>query len=99
MSQKEARDFSSGINYGVGDLALKDGILYVFTSQHSAGAWDADDVAEYDTNEINELTRILAGMDNAVKATEYVGTIKLIPSIIEGTRYKYILTDAPDPRK
>ena len=45
-----------------------------------------------------QLTRILAGMDNATKAADYADTIVLDAEQIAGTRYKYILTNANDPR-
>ena len=51
-----------------------------------------------DYTEQQNLTRILAGMDNAEAASDYADTIVFAPNQITGTRYKYILTNAPDPR-
>lgn len=48
--------------------------------------------------EESQLTRILAGIDNATEAADYADTIVFEPSQIEGTRYKYTLTSAADPR-
>ena len=95
---QEAREFSSSTAYASGDFVLYEGMLYKFTAAHSAGAWTGSDVAAFDDDTDQELTRILAGMDNAEKATAYAGTVVFEPSLIEGTRYKYVLTNAPDPR-
>ena len=56
----------------------------------------ADENVDY-TKE-SQLTRILTGMNTATKAADYADTVKFTPEQIEGTRYKYILTNAPDPR-
>ena len=45
-----------------------------------------------------EVTRILNGMDSAEKAADYADTVIFEPVAITGTRYKYTLTNAPDPR-
>jgi hypothetical protein len=94
----EARDFSTGTNYAKGNLCMYGGILYRFTAAHPAGAWTGSDVEEVDNTTEQELTRILAGINNAEKAADYADTVVFAPSQIEGTRYKYILTNAPDPR-
>ena len=52
-----------------------------------------------DYTEQQNLTRILSGMDNADKASDYADTVVFSPSLIEGTRYKYVLTNARDPRE
>lgn len=93
-----AANFSTVKAYAKDDLCLYDGVLYKFTSSHSAGAWSGTDVQAVDGNEQQDLTRILSGMDNAVKATAYVGTVVFEPALISGTKYKYILTNALDPR-
>lgn len=38
--------FIPNLSYVVGDYVVNDGFLYVFTSNHPAGQWDEDDVAE-----------------------------------------------------
>lgn len=38
--------FSPYSTYSVGDYVVNEGFLYVFTSNHPAGQWDEDDVAE-----------------------------------------------------
>ena len=55
-------------------------------------------MASTDYSEQQDLTRILAGMDNAEKAADYGETIVFAPQQITGTRYKYMLTNAEDPR-
>ena len=95
---KTASNFRATRNYSSGDLCLYGGVLYIFTSAHSAGAWTGNDAAAYDKNVESEVTRIISGTDAAKKATEYAGTVVFAPEQISGPRYKYVLTDAPDPR-
>ena len=57
----------------------------------------AEETVDY--TEQRNLTRILAGMDNATEAADYADTIVFSPVQITGTRYKYTLTNAPDPRE
>ena len=45
-----------------------------------------------------EITRIITGTNSAEKASDYADTVVFEPTLIEGTRYKYVLTNAPDPR-
>ena len=45
-----------------------------------------------------EITRIITGDNSAKKASDYADTVVFEPAEIESTRYKYILTNAPDPR-
>ena len=94
----EAREFSTATNYVTGDLVLYGGKLYRFISNHSAGAWNGNDVAAVDDNIQQQVSRIMAAYENAQKAVAYAGTVVFAPSAISGTRYKYILTNAPDPR-
>lgn len=49
-----------------------------------------------DYTEQQDLTRIIAAMDNAEAAVDYAGTIVFEPEQITGTRYKYVLTGAAD---
>ena len=96
---KTAASFLTTANYSAGDLVLYDGKLYVFTSNHSAGAWDDSDVATYDNLTELDVARIIAGSENAQKATAYVDTISIsVQAIVSGSRYKGILTNAEDPR-
>lgn len=95
---REARDFSTTRAYAAGDLVMYGGVLYRFTASHSAGAWTGSDAAAVDQSVEQELTRIMAGADNARKATAYAGTVVFAPSQISGTRYKYVFTNADDPR-
>ena len=41
LSTSMADAFSQSASYAVGDLCMKDGILYKCTQAHSAGAWNA----------------------------------------------------------
>ena len=93
---REVYPFSSGRNYGIGDLTLHDGIIYEFIAFHAAGGWDEDDVRPYDVN--GDYNRILAAMDTAIKYSAYADTMVFAPSQISGTRYKYVFTNAEDPR-
>lgn len=52
-----------------------------------------------DYTEQRNITRILTGMDEATKAADYADTVVFEPVQISGTRYKYTLTNAPDPRQ
>lgn len=94
----EARKFKTTQAYAVGDLVLYEGKLYRFTSNHSAGAWNTGHVTAVDNGTVSELGRILNGTDRAKKATAYVNTLVFAPAQITGTRYKYVLTNAVDPR-
>ena len=94
----EVREFSTSQSYSAGNLTIYEGKLYRFITSHSAGAWNSAEVIAVDQNEQQDLTRILTGMDNAEKAIAYAGTVIMEPALIEGTRYKYIMTNAPDPR-
>ena len=99
MASKEAREFDTGTAYATGDLVLHAGRLYRFTANHSAGAWNSSQVTAVDSNYENRIERILAGMDNAADAADFVNTLVFEPEQITGTRYKYILTNAVDPRE
>ena len=99
MAAKVATELSTSAAYAVDDLVLYGGVLYRFTSAHTAGAWNSSQVTAVDNNKEDDITRILVGMDNADKAADYADTVVFAPSQIEGTRYKYVLTDAPDPRQ
>ena len=57
----------------------------------------AEETVDY--TEQRNVTRILTGMNSATKASDYADTIVFEPSQISGTRYKYTLTNAPDPRE
>lgn len=101
MAANVAAQFSTSSAYAVGDLALYDGNLFRFTSSHSAGSWNPAHVSAVDggTDVQRELTRILSGMDNADKAADYADTVVFAPEQISGTRFRYFLTDAADPRE
>ena len=99
MAANVAAQFSTAIAYAKGDLVLYGGVLYKFTAAKSAGTWNASKVEAVDSHTEQDLTRILAGMDNAESATAYANTVVFEPDQITGTRYKYIFTNAPDPRE
>ena len=96
--ENTAERFKTTVNYAAGDLCLYNGRLYIFTSSHSAGAWDEDDVKAYDRNIENDITRIISGYENAVNAAGFVNTVVYEMSQMTGTRYKLVATNAPDPR-
>ena len=99
MAANVATEFSTSAAYAVNDLVLYGGVLYKFTSAHTAGAWNSSQTTAVDSSTEQQLTRILAGMDNADKAADYADTVVFAPAQITGTRYKYVLTNAPDPRQ
>ena len=99
MATNVAAEFNTGWTYAVNDLALYGGNLYRFTSAKTAGAWDSSKVTAVDDLKEEQITRILAGMDNAEAASDYADTIVFAPTQIKETRYKYVLTNAPDPRQ
>lgn len=49
-----APQFNAGVDYAARDLVCYDGKVYRFKKDHPAGAWDADDVAEYSLNGVIE---------------------------------------------
>lgn len=99
MAANVATEFSTSAAYAVNDLVLYGGVLYRFTSAHTAGSWNSSQVTAVDSSEEQQITRILAGMDNAEKASDYADTVVFAPTQITGTRYKYVLTNAHDPRQ
>ena len=99
MAAKVATEFSTTANYAINDMVLYGGVLYKFTGTHTAGEWNSSQATEVDSSKEQQITRIIAGMDNAEKAIDYVETITFEPVQIKGTRYKYVLTNAPDPRE
>lgn len=99
MAENVATEFSTSAAYAAKDLVLYGGVLYRFISAHTAGSWNPSHVTAVDSSKEQQITRILAGMDNAEKAADYEDTIVFSPAQISGTRYKYVLTNAPDPRQ
>jgi len=93
-----AAEFSTSTAYAAGDLCLYGGRLYIFTSAHSAGAWNDADAAEYDRSQEADVNRIIAGYKNAANAAGYVDTVVFGMTQVTGTRYKFTATNAPDPR-
>ena len=100
-----AADFSTSTAYTAGDLCLYGGKLYIFTSSHSAGAWDDDDaeaydksLEAYDKSLEGDINRVLAGYNNAMNAAGFVDTVVFGMSQVTGTRYKFTATNAADPR-
>lgn len=95
---REAREFSAAKAYAAGDLVLYGGVLFEFTAAHAAGAWNGNDAQAVDSSTERDITRILTGMSNAEKAAAFAETLVFEPGLITGTRYKYTLTNADDPR-
>lgn len=46
-----------------------------------------------------EITRLISAEYRATKDSDFVDTVVFSPTLIQGTRYKYVLTDAQDPRE
>lgn len=56
-----APDFSTETAYSAGDFVYHNGTLYVFTSNHAAGAWSTSDTQAVTVG--GEITTILGGID------------------------------------
>ena len=97
---KQAEQFSTSKTYAVGDVCLYGELLYRFTSAHT-GAWNSSHAVPVDNRRERQITRVVAGYDNTLEAVAYAQTIVFEPQLITGTdnRYRYILTNAEDPRK
>lgn len=93
-----AADFSTSTAYTAGDLCLYEGKLYIFTSSHSAGAWDDGDVEAFDRSLEKDINRVIAGYNNALNAAGFVDTVVFGMAQVTGTRYKFTATNAADPR-
>ena len=89
-----AEKFSSSRSYVIGDLCLYNGFLYIFTSMHSAGSWNSSDVKAYDDSTEEEIEIILAGYKRVLNDVAFANAAVFDVSQIEGTRYKYVLTNA-----
>lgn len=89
---KEAAPFSRTKAYATGDLTLYGGKLYEFTTNHSAGSWNANQVRAVDENIAGMATRVIAAYDNGMAAAAFAATVVFEPQSITGARYKYKLT-------
>ena len=90
---RTAQNFSPSASYAQGDLCLYNGYLFEFKTSHS-GAWDADDVDPYDSTMEQDITRIISGCNNAIMATAFANSLVMQPVLIEGNRYRFILSNA-----
>ena len=88
----EAAKFSESVSYSAGNYCLKDGYLYRFTANHS-GAWDEDDAERVDTDIGTQVNIVLQTYTALIHASEFSESLVFEPSMIEGTRYKYTLTN------
>lgn len=90
------KPFSTSKAYAVGDTCIYNGKLYVFTSAHSAGAWNNAHASESDPYHFmrgtNANTR--STMYNSLsKGTEITDKAGVSVSNSDGTCYAYILID------
>lgn len=60
-NKAKAKDFSDGATYHKGDEVLKDGKLYVFKEEHSAGSWNEGHVEEIGTKGDADFLKINDG--------------------------------------
>ena len=88
----EAANFSASKSYAAGDLCLMEGILFRFTASHS-GAWDDEDAEMVDTEMTAEVNMVVKAVQETKAAAEFAESLVFEPSLIAGTRYKYVLTD------
>ena len=66
-SEDIAPEFSEEVAYGEGDLVYYEGILYKFTADHAAGAWDPSEVTQTTVAaEFNALKNTLTNVEDAV---------------------------------
>lgn len=56
MVENLAEPFSTSENYSIGDYVIYNGVLYKFTSNHTAGAWNASDVTQ--TTAMEDISNI-----------------------------------------
>ncbi len=94
----EARNFDPTTNYTVNDLCLYEGYLYIFTSAHPAGEWDPLDVSMYDDAGIAMIMELITGREDYSEEAAYAETIVYDTEQIRETRYRFIFTNAADPR-
>ena len=94
----EARNFDPTEDYAVNDLCLYKGYLYIFTSAHSAGDWNPLDVSLYDDANTAIIMELISGRDEYAEEAAYAATIVFDTEQIRETRYRYIFTNAADPR-
>ena len=81
-SEDIAPEFSEEVAYGEGDLVYYEGILYKFTADHAAGAWDPSEVTQ----------TTVAAEFNALKNTLNYKTPRINLSAITSTSVKDFLT-------
>ena len=76
VSENSEYEFDATKNYSTGDVVIKDGKLYEFTSNHSAGEWDATEVSETDL-----LSLVTAGGSGSGSTSDaYKPYLKITPS-------------------
>ena len=90
---KEAKAFSTIVNYVTGDLVMRGGVLFEFTQNHNAGAWNGSHVKRVDDNTEQKVSRVLAVYKRLTEATAFANSIVFEPSLIAENRYKYTLTN------
>lgn len=95
---KEAREFQTSNAYSTGDLVMKNGVLYKFTENHSAGTWNSSQVEKVDSDTEQKLTRAISAYDNMERASDFAESFLMETNVINGTRYKMILSNAVDRR-
>lgn len=75
ISEDSEYEFDATKNYSTGDVVVKDGKLYEFTSNHSAGAWD-----ETETSETDMLSVVMEGKGSSPSGGEYEPYLRINPS-------------------
>lgn len=65
MVENLAKPFSTLTDYYIGDYVIYNGVLYQFTSNHSAGAWNSDEVSQRTAmNDIGEIKNNLINFNS-----------------------------------
>ena len=93
-----AEEFSTGKSYASGELTMYQGNLYRFIASHSAGEWNDAQAEPVDPQLMNEIDAIITITNEVIHSIEYAASIVNAVSLIAGTRYKYVITNARDPR-
>lgn len=80
-----APDFSAESAYNAGDLVYHNGTLYVFTSNHAAGAWSTDDTQAVTVG--GEITSLMSGLTDVTR-----GLIRCYPIV---SKNNYVALSLP----
>ena len=85
--------FSDVIDYSVGDYVIYNGILYIFTKDHEAGAWNASDVSAVNlADSINDAFIDGIEFKRENYTSQYTGTSRVYYAIIPAEHKPQLVT-------